>query len=151
MFDIQSNDRSSTVSRIIPNEGRHQTTVDELVYASVKPRQRSPAASLIDSIDSSDSESVSKRSPAPSLTNNQQQKTIPPQQDDKMSHRTYSANSSSRKSSERFPPPPQNIDAHDLDGDSTIKRQSISSISTRASSYADAKRHMTPTEVKICF
>ncbi|CAF0921232.1 unnamed protein product [Adineta ricciae] len=146
VFDAQSNGRPSTVSRIIPNEDRHQTTVDELVYASVKPRQRSPAASLIDSIDSSDSESVSKRSPVPSLPNNQQQKSIPPQQDDKMSHRTYSANSSSRKSSERFPPPPQNIDVLDLDGDSTIKRQSISSISTRASSYADTKRHMTPTE-----
>ncbi|UJR14071.1 hypothetical protein I4U23_001068 [Adineta vaga] len=147
ILDHQFNNRSPSVSRPQIDDDHHQKPlVQDLVYASIQPRQQSPRVSLIDSIESSDSESTSKHSPIPPFTKNYQQKPIIPQQDDKVSQRTYSANSSSRKSSERFPPPPQNIDALDFDGDSTVKRQSISSISTRASSYADNKRHMTPNE-----
>jgi hypothetical protein len=109
-------------------------------------QQHSRQGSYADSIRSAASSSISRQSPAPSLTNNYQPKptTIAaqqqPKQDDKVSHRTSSIASSSRRSSEKFPPPPPpNLEVLDLSGagGEIYKPRSLTSTSTRSSAYAD--------------
>lgn len=135
------------------DDAGRRTPIQQTTYAIISPRQHSRQGSNTDSVQSGVSSSISRHSPMPLTSNPYAQRTsvssIPQQQqEDRNSYRAPSASSSTRRSSERFPPPPQHIETIDFSGETGIKAQSISSMSTRSSVYGDA--HEAPYVNQVC-
>lgn len=122
---------SSSLQQISEIDRTQPTSVQQgLIYATIQPpppqQQHSRHSSYTDSVRSTSTASISKRSPVPS---------IQPKQDERASYRTASIASSS----DRFPPPPPpNIETLDLYTNDTPKQhRSTPSVSSRSSAYVD--------------